>query len=181
VTRIVCQVYESLESGEALNLPRLRKQKSQLSGKLDVLSKLDDELIKMVAEDELDAEVEQADIIKEKIGLCNMDIDQALEHASSRKVTDTATHTDGDPPRTTPSTEGSVSTRTHSEGTPPMPPSTEGGGGPTDPNDPTLTPPPAPLVLPGAGSRPAAARDFAICLAVRSATSSPKPLWNPKP
>ena len=79
VTRIISQVYESLESGEALNLPRLRQQKLQLSGKLDVLSKLDDELIEMVAEDELDVEVEQADVIKEKIGLCFMDIDQALE------------------------------------------------------------------------------------------------------
>ena len=57
VTRIISQVYESLESGEALNLPRLRQQKLQLSGKLDVLSKLDDELIEMVAEDELDVEI----------------------------------------------------------------------------------------------------------------------------
>ena len=63
VTRIVGQVYEGLESGETLNLPRLRQQRSQLSGKLDVLSKLDDELIEMVAEDELGTEVEQADII----------------------------------------------------------------------------------------------------------------------
>ena len=49
-----------------------------LSGKLDILSKLDDELIEMVTEDELDHEVEQADIIKERIGLCIMDIDEAL-------------------------------------------------------------------------------------------------------
>ena len=77
VYRIVGQVYESLEPGEALNLLRLRQQKSQLSGKLD------DELIEMVAEDELDTEVDQADIIKEKIGLCIMDIELALERASS--------------------------------------------------------------------------------------------------
>ena len=43
---------------------------------------MDDELIKMVAEEELDHEVEQADIIKERIGLCIMDIDQALERAN---------------------------------------------------------------------------------------------------
>lgn len=35
----------------------------------------------MVAKDELDSEVEQADIIKEKIGLSIMDIDQVLEHS----------------------------------------------------------------------------------------------------
>ena len=75
VTRIVGQVYESLESGDALSVPRLRQQKSLLSGKLDILSKLGDELIEMVTEDELDHEVEQADIIKERIGLCIMDID----------------------------------------------------------------------------------------------------------
>ena len=75
MTRIVGQVYESLESGDALSVPRLRQQKSLLSGKLDILSKLGDELIEMVTEDELDYEVEQADIIKERIGLCIMDID----------------------------------------------------------------------------------------------------------
>ena len=95
VTRIVSQVYENLESGEALKLPRLRQQKSLLSGKLDVLSKLYDELIEIVAKDDLDNEVEQAHIIKEKISLCIMDIDQALEHASSHKVTD-ATSASGD-------------------------------------------------------------------------------------
>ena len=115
VTRIVGQVYESLESGEALNLPRLRQQKSQLSGKLDVLSKLDDELIKMVAEDELDAEVEQADVIKEKIGLCIMDIDQALERP---KVIDTS-HADG---RTTPPTKTPRQLVHALEGRPPHPP-----------------------------------------------------------
>ena len=59
MTRIIGQAYES---------PRLRQQKSLPSEKLDVISKLDDELIKMVAEEELDHEVEQADIIKERIG-----------------------------------------------------------------------------------------------------------------
>ena len=150
VTRIVSQVYENLESGEALNLPRLRQQKSLLSGKLDVLSRLDDELIEMVAEDELDNEVEQADIIKEKIGLCIMDIDQALERASSHKVTD-ATSAGGDSSHTTPSTEDSSSTRAHSEGATPTPPSTETGDdtpGSPPPTDTALTPPP---VAPGAG------------------------------
>ena len=44
----------------------LRIQKSLLSEKLDVLSKLDNELIEMVAKEELDHEVEQADIIQGK-------------------------------------------------------------------------------------------------------------------
>ena len=86
VTRIVGQVNESRDT---LSVPK--QQKSLLSGKLDVLSKLDDELIKMVAEDELDHEVEQADIIKETVGLCIMDIDETLERTSSHMVTDPAT------------------------------------------------------------------------------------------
>ena len=137
VTRIISQVYESLESGEALNLPRLRQQKLQLSGKLDVLLKLDDELIEMVAEDELDVEVEQADVIKEKIGLYIMDINQALEH---RKAADTP-RADG---RTTPPNRRlHVNTYTLWRDTPHAP-STEGDGSYTDPVDPTLTPPPPP-------------------------------------
>ena len=141
VTRIVGQVYESLESGEALNLSRLRQQKSLLSGKLDVLLKLDDELIEMVAEDN---EVERADIIKEKIGLCIMDIDQALERASSpHTVTDSAA-SGHDSSRTTPSTEDTDLTRTHSGGESHTPPTETGDDppAPTDPADPSLTPPP---------------------------------------
>ena len=57
MTTIIGQAYESLESGDALSIPRLRQQKSLLSEKLDVLSKLDDEMIEMVAEEELDHEL----------------------------------------------------------------------------------------------------------------------------
>ena len=63
-----------------------------------MLSKLDDE---MVAEDELDTEVEQADIIKD---LCVTDIELALERASSRKVAN-ATSADRDSSRMTPMTK----------------------------------------------------------------------------
>ena len=117
-----------------------------LSGKLDVLSKLDNELIEMVAEDELEHEVEQADVIKEKIGLRIMDIDEALKRTSSHVVTDPAT-TGDDSSRTTPSTKDSDSTHTHPGRVPSTPLSTEMGVDsptlppPTDPTDPVLTPP----------------------------------------
>ena len=146
VTRIIGQAYERLESGDALSVQRLRQQKSLLSEKLDVLSKLDDELIEMVAEEELDHEVEQADIIKERIGLCIMDIDQALERASSHVVTD-PNATGGDSSHATPSIEDCDSIQTHSGGTPPTPASTETSGdpptlpSPNDSTDPALTPP----------------------------------------
>ncbi len=80
VTRIIAQVDDTLESTD---LSRLRQYKMSLSEKLEVLSKLDDELIEMVDEEELDNEVEQADIIRERIGLCVMSIDKALEYAIS--------------------------------------------------------------------------------------------------
>ena len=54
----------------------------------------------------MDHEVEQADVIKEKIGLCIMDIDQALERISSHMVTDPSA-TGGDSSHTIPSTEDS--------------------------------------------------------------------------
>ena len=146
VIRIIGRAYESLESGDALSVPRLRQQKLLLSEELDILSKLDDELIEMAAEEELDHEVEQADIIKERIGLCIMDIDQALECASSHVVTDPAA-TGGDSSHTTPSTEDSDSIHTHSGGAPPTPASTKTSGDPptlpppTDSTDSALTPP----------------------------------------
>ena len=58
-----------------------------LSEKLDVLSKQDDELADMVDEGELEDEVEQPDMIREKVGLCIMGIDVALERASSHAAT----------------------------------------------------------------------------------------------
>ena len=116
VTRIIGQVYENLESRDGPNLPRLKQYKVLLSGKLEVLSKLDDELIELVGVEDLDSEVEQADVIREKIRLCILDIDQAIERADSIGAT----------PR------GSSSVVT--------PPA---GGGPHPPGSPTDTTPPA--------------------------------------
>ena len=66
VTRIVDQVYEVLRAEDGLSVPKLKQQKLTLSGKLDVLSKLDDELIELIHEEEMDEEVEQADKVREK-------------------------------------------------------------------------------------------------------------------
>ena len=92
VTRIMGQVRDNLDSPDGPNLRRLRQQKSTLSGKLDVLSKLDDELLDLVNEDDLEGEVEQADVIRERIGVCIMDIDDALDRDAQKS----------DPMRTTP-------------------------------------------------------------------------------
>ena len=47
---------------------------------------MDGKLIEMVNEDDMDGEVEQADVVREKTGTCIMDIDQALESAGIRGV-----------------------------------------------------------------------------------------------
>ena len=70
-----------LTSPDGSSLPNLRQHKTLLAEKLEVLSKLDNELIEMVDEEELDDELEQADVIKGRIGLCTMDINQALAQA----------------------------------------------------------------------------------------------------
>ena len=57
-------------------VPRLRQS---LSSKQDTLSKRDDEMIELVMEEELEQEVEQADVIKEMISLALMSIDETLE------------------------------------------------------------------------------------------------------
>lgn len=99
VTRNIGQVYENLKAGDGPNVPRFRQQKLSLSWKLDVLPKLDDELI----------EVEQADIIREKICLCIIDIDQALERACSHMVASGSVTLEGGSSAATPSVGGKTS------------------------------------------------------------------------
>ena len=64
VTRLLGQLDEALESAD---VRRLRQLKQSLIDKLDILSKLDDELIQLVEEEQLDTEVEQADLIKQGV------------------------------------------------------------------------------------------------------------------
>lgn len=69
-TRFINQVDDTVESRDGR---RLRQLKQSLSNKLTVLSKLDDEVF------EEDAEVEQADGIREKIELAILTIEDALQ------------------------------------------------------------------------------------------------------
>ena len=59
---------------------------------LDILLKLDSELIDMVTEEDLDKEVEQADIMKKKIWTTLMDIDATLKCDKWPKSVAIATH-----------------------------------------------------------------------------------------
>ena len=80
VTRLTDKLDEILISGDAR---RLRQLKQSLTDKQQVLSKLDDELIELVNDEHLEEEVEAADLIRERIGLAIISLDNALESLST--------------------------------------------------------------------------------------------------
>ncbi len=86
MTRIINQVDKNLRSPGGASVLRLRQHKTSLSEKLVVLSRLDDELIEMVEEEDLSREVEQANEITKRIGLCIMEIDEVLASSVSSSV-----------------------------------------------------------------------------------------------
>ena len=83
VTRLTDKLDEILISGDAR---RLRQLKQSLTDKQHVLSKLDEELIELVNDEHLEEEVEAADLIRERIGLAIISLDDALESLSTRRT-----------------------------------------------------------------------------------------------
>ena len=86
-TRLISSLEGAIESGDA---PRLKQLKQSLADKASVLMKLDEELIELAEEEKLDYEVEQADMIKERISLAIISIGDAIAaqeatHSSSRR------------------------------------------------------------------------------------------------
>ena len=75
-TKSVNQIEDAVKSSD---VSRLRQLKLFLSDKLAVLSKLDEEVLELVEDDDLDAEVEQADTNKEKIDLAILTIEDTLQ------------------------------------------------------------------------------------------------------
>ena len=63
VTKLISQMDEALV---ATDVGRLKQLKLSLMNKIAILSKLDEELLLSVAEDELDCEIEQAEIVRDK-------------------------------------------------------------------------------------------------------------------
>ena len=74
-SRVLNQVYEMIGD------PDLNHEQSHqaLTGKLEVLNKLDSEILELLDEDELADEIEQADTFTDKIQLAIIDIDEALK------------------------------------------------------------------------------------------------------
>ena len=86
VTRITTHVGEELEAEGGPDYAKLQQYKASLTEKLKILAALDDEILDLVEEDELDNEVEQADILRERIGLCIIGIDQARPHLGGAQL-----------------------------------------------------------------------------------------------
>ena len=80
VTRTLRQLEEALMSTDVNKLKQLRQS---LMEKSSILAKLNEELIELVEEEQLEAEIEQADVIMDDINLAVISIDEALEIASA--------------------------------------------------------------------------------------------------
>ena len=82
VTRLTAQLENVLDSANTRQMKQLRQS---LTDKLQVLSKLDDELIKLVRDEQLE-EVEQADLIRERTTLALISLEDGLESLQLQKT-----------------------------------------------------------------------------------------------
>ena len=80
-TRNVNGTYELIRSSE-VNLAKLRQAKQRLTEKLKTLADCDAQILELTAEDDLEGENESADLTREKITLCIIDIDGAIDLAA---------------------------------------------------------------------------------------------------
>ena len=85
-TRFMNQIDVAIESK---NTCQLKQLKQSLTDKLSVLMKLHDELIELVEESDLEAEVEQAGETRQRIGLGILNIEDALAAQSHNEGKDT--------------------------------------------------------------------------------------------
>ena len=77
-TRLIREASENLQAEEGPDLAKLRQQKLSLEQKVQVLSNLDSEILELTPTEELEEEIMQADIVKEKLGLAIIGIETAL-------------------------------------------------------------------------------------------------------
>ena len=84
ITHMIDQVQEMLSSEEGLNAAKLKQRKQALQAKTELLNKLDEEIVEMVPEDGLDEEVEQADLVRERIELAIIELNGALDGTGTK-------------------------------------------------------------------------------------------------
>ena len=91
-TRFMNQIDVAIEFK---NTRQLKQLKQSLIDKLSVLMKLDDELIELVEEGDLEAEVEQADETRQRIGLAILNTEDALAAHNHDEGKDMSQQVDG--------------------------------------------------------------------------------------
>ena len=74
-TRTIAQMYEAKESADDREsiLTTLMQCKLSLQGKLDTVKQLDNEILELVDDADVDDEIEQADIFKERLQVAIID------------------------------------------------------------------------------------------------------------
>ena len=75
--RLCNGAYENINA-EVVNVVKLRQQWQSIMEKVQTLAKLDDEMLDLVEEEALETEIEEADIVREWLALCIIDIDEAI-------------------------------------------------------------------------------------------------------
>ena len=111
-TRIITSAIEVLASGDlseiANHAVKLNQQKASLQEKRTILRQLDMEILALVDEEEIKAEIERADLVEENIQLAIANIDHAL--SSNANINDVAVNLPAQPnvPASTSTEEGPV-------------------------------------------------------------------------
>ena len=67
-------------------MPNLRQQRSLLFAKLEILCKIDEEILELTPEDDKEQEIDQADQAKEKVCLAINDIDNTLNQDGQQVI-----------------------------------------------------------------------------------------------
>lgn len=81
---MIAAVEDLLAADEELDIPKLKQKEQTLEGKTELLSKLDEEIMEMIGEDELDDEVGQNDEIRERIELAVIKLDPPPQSQMNR-------------------------------------------------------------------------------------------------
>ena len=87
-TRTISQMYEAKESADDREsiLTTLMQCKLFLQGKLDTVKQLDNEILEVVDDADVDDEIEQADIFKERLQVAIIDATAAIEARRMRRA-----------------------------------------------------------------------------------------------
>jgi hypothetical protein len=104
-TRMIAQAQGMMpDSGEEIDMSKLSQKRQALQAKTEVLNKLDEELMEMVAEDALEEEIEQA-VVRERRAI--IDLTRVLDatRASKRPTSPSESTIHHDPPPDDPPTD----------------------------------------------------------------------------